>query len=68
MSILLAGKCGEDNNSIPDDNLLVDAKNRGGRLWKMKSEALEIFLSVELLFRSVSEVPGYLGTKSWVGV
>ena len=37
MSILLAGKCGEDNNSLPDDNLLEDAKNRGG-LWKVKSD------------------------------
>ena len=54
MSILLAGKCGEDNNSLPDDNLLVDANNRGG-LWKVNSEPFEIFLSVELLFRSVSE-------------
>ena len=54
MSILLAGKCGEDNNSLPEDNLLVDAKNWGG-LWKVKSEAFEIFLYVELLFRSVSE-------------
>ena len=33
---------------------MVDAKNRGG-LWEVKSEAFEIFLSVELLFRSVSE-------------
>ena len=32
-SILLAGKCGgEDNNSLPDDNLLVVVKNRGGLL------------------------------------
>ena len=54
MNILLAGKCGEDNNILPDDNMLVDAKNKGG-LWKVKSEAFEIFLSVELLFRSVSE-------------
>ena len=53
-SILLADKCAEYNNSIPDDNFLVNAKYRGD-LCKVKSEALEIFLSVELLFRSVSE-------------
>ena len=54
MSILLACKCGEDNNGLPVDNLLVDAKNRGG-LWNVKSGAMEIFISVELLFRSISE-------------
>ena len=62
MSILLAGKCGEDNNSLPDDNLLVDAKNRGG-MWKVKSEAFKIFLS-EQVIAMVSQLVQYCGIHS----
>ena len=44
-SILLAGKVYQD-----DEEILVNAKNRGG-LWKVNSDVQNMFLLIEKLFR-----------------
>lgn len=48
-SILLAGKL-ENEESIDQDDKLIEAKNRGG-LWLVKGDILELFLIVERYFR-----------------
>ena len=52
LNILTAGKSNNDDEQIEND-ILIDAKNRGG-LWKVTPLVFNIFLSIELHFRSIT--------------